>query len=63
MLCIRNTDPNVCCDECSNKIDCAYSLHILHIMITVLSKAHQTFFSAMKEKTCIRRKLLEVVWI
>lgn len=36
---------------------------LLHIKISMLSKPYQTFFRAMKEKTCIRRKSVEVVWI
>lgn len=36
---------------------------LLHINISMLSKAHQAFFRAMKKKTCIRWKSLEVVWI
>lgn len=30
---------------------------LLHIKISMLSKAYQTFFKAMKEKTYIRRKI------
>lgn len=36
---------------------------LLHIKISMLSKAYQIFFKAMKEKAHIRRKSLEVVWI
>lgn len=42
---------------------CSSTAALLHIKISMLSKANQTFFRAMKEKTCIRRKSLEVVWI
>jgi len=36
---------------------------LLHIKVSMLSKAYETFFRAMKEKTCIGRKSLEIVWI
>lgn len=33
---------------------CLLTAGLLHINISMLSKAHQAFFRAMKKKTCIR---------
>lgn len=61
---IKNTHPNVDCTEYFYKTDSVLSHSISYTTnkISMLSKAQQTFFRAMKEKICMRRKSLEVVW-